>query len=213
MVGEFFGKVISWYMSNINYGTVVFLMAVESSFVPFPSEVVVPPAGWKAAQGEMNLALVIIAGTVGSMIGALFNYYLAILAGRKIIYAFVETRLARALMLNREGVEKAETFFNRYGNISTFTARLIPAVRQLISIPAGLARMPLKNFILYTLAGSLTWNIILGLLGYFLYSQKELLEEYYRELSYAGIFLALAVSAYILWSAMRKKSGNNGTAD
>ncbi|PKL39255.1 MAG: DedA family protein [Spirochaetae bacterium HGW-Spirochaetae-1] len=200
-------------MSNINYGTVIFLMAVESSFIPFPSEVVIPPAGWKAAQGEMNLLLVIVAGTVGSMIGALFNYYLAILAGRKIIYAFVDTRLARALMLSREGVEKAELFFNRYGNISTFTARLIPAVRQLISIPAGLARMPLKNFLLYTLAGSLTWNIILGLMGYFLYSQKELLEEYYRELTYAGIFLALAVSAYILWSAMRKKSGNNSTAD
>jgi membrane protein DedA with SNARE-associated domain len=207
IMGDFFQTITNWYMNHINYGTITFLMAIESSFIPFPSEIVIPPAAWKAAQGELNVFLVTLFGTLGALIGALFNYYISRWLGRIVIYKFADTRLAHLIMINRQGIEKAERYFIKNGNSSTFIGRLIPAIRQLISIPAGLAKMNLRSFILYTLLGSTLWNIILAVLGYSLYSQKELLEKYYEEFSYGFLILGILFIAYLVFKAFKK----NGT--
>lgn len=199
MVGSFLETVINWYMEHINYGTITFLMAIESSFIPFPSEVIMPPAAWKAAQGELNIFLVIFFGTLGALIGALFNYYFALYLGRTVVYRFAGSRAGRMLLLSRSSVEKAEAYFIRHGKSSTLIGRLIPAIRQLISLPAGLARMKLKDFILYTLIGSTAWNIILAVLGYFLYSQKELLHRYYSEISWGFLILGIGFVIYLVY--------------
>lgn len=130
MIEQVFGQVIAWYMDHISYGSVILLMTIESSFIPFPSEIVVPPAAWKAAQGEMNVVLVALAGTAGSIFGALINYYLALFLGRRIVYKLADTKWAHMLLIDRKGVEKAERVFNNYGKSSTFFGRLIPAIRQ-----------------------------------------------------------------------------------
>ncbi len=202
---ELFTAVIDWYMAHINYGTVTLLMAIESSFIPFPSEVIIPPAAWKAAEGELNIYLVVLFGTVGALIGALFNYYFALLLGRAIVYRFVESKLGRLMLLSRKGVEKAEAYFVRHGKPSTLIGRLVPAVRQLISLPAGLARMRIGDFILYTLIGSASWNIILAALGYFLYSNKEVLHRYYAELTWAMAVLGVGFAVYLAVKFIRKK--------
>jgi len=205
MISEIFTTVADWYMANINYGTITLLMAIESSFIPFPSEIVIPPAAWKAAQGELNVWLVFFFGTLGALIGALFNYYLALFVGRKIIYKLADTRLANLMLINPLSVEKSEEYFRRHGKISTFIGRLVPAVRQLISLPAGLSRMNLRDFIFYTLLGAGIWNAILTALGYFLYTQKELLELYYHELSIAFLVLGILVVAYLMFKAFNYK--------
>ena len=146
-------------LHHLNYLWVTVLMAIESSFIPFPSEVVVPPAAYKAATGEMNLFLVILFATLGSDIGALVNYYLARYLGRPIVYKFAESRLGRLCLLSQEKIEKAEAYFVKNG---------ITSIRQLISIPAGLAGMPLGRFLLSTTLGAGAWNIVLALLGYFI---------------------------------------------
>ena len=144
-------------LHHLNYLWVTVLMAVESSFIPFPSEVVVPPAAYKAATGEMNLFLVILFATLGSDIGALVNYYLARYLGRPIVYKFAESRLGRLCLLSQEKIEKAEAYFVKNGITSTLIGRLVPGIRQLISIPAGLAGMPLGRFLLYTTLGAGAW--------------------------------------------------------
>jgi membrane protein DedA with SNARE-associated domain len=202
---ELFSTVIEWYMSNINYGTVMLLMAIESSFIPFPSEIVVPPAAWKAAQGELNLILVFFSATAGALIGALFNYYLALWLGRPVIYRLADTKWAHFLLINRESIEKAEKYFQKYGRSSTFIGRLVPAIRQLISLPAGLARMNIAQFLLFTTLGSSLWNIILLMLGYFMYSQKELLEEYYHLLSYGCLALGALFILWLMLKSFQKK--------
>lgn len=205
MIAGLFASIVSFYMDHIGYGMVVLLMAVESSFIPFPSEIVVPPAAWKAAQGELSLALVILSGLAGSILGALFNYALAVSLGRAIVYRFAESRLARFLLIDRSSVEKVEEYFRKHGKSSTLIARFVPAIRQLISIPAGLARMDLKAFLLYTSIGSGLWTALLAVLGYYLYSQKELLEEYYAELSYGFIGLGVLFLVYLLWKGFKKE--------
>lgn len=198
-------------MAHINYGTIVLLMAIESSFLPLPSEVVIPPAAWKAAQGELNLMLVIIAGTIGSLIGALFNYYLALFLGRKVIYALADTRLIHAMGIDRKHVEKAEKFFIKYGKSSTFIGRLVPGVRHLISIPAGLAKMNMKDFMFYTVLGAFIWDVILAVLGYFLYSQKEVLERYYQEISYFFVILVVVLLLYAAIKFLFKPKNSNSS--
>ena len=205
MIKELFDSVINWYMGHINYGTITFLMAIESSFIPFPSEVIIPPAAWKAAQGDLNIYLVILSGTIGALIGALFNYYFALYLGRAIVYRFAESRIGRVFLLSRAGVEKAEAYFVRHGKSSTLIGRLIPAIRQLISLPAGLARMNLRDFILFTTIGSTAWNIILAVLGYFLYSQKELLDLYYTEISYVFLVLGIGFVGFLIYKFIKKK--------
>jgi len=209
---EFFQPYIDWYMNHINYFTITLLMAVESSFIPFPSEVVIPPAAWKAAQGELNIYLVVFFGTFGALIGAFFNYYIALFLGRKLVYAFANTRIANLLLINASGVEKAEKYFLKNGSISTFIGRLIPAIRQLISIPAGLAKMNLRDFAIYTFLGSMIWNVILALLGYFLYSQKELLELYYHEISIVFLIGGVLAIGYLMYKSFKKNGKEKNPA-
>ncbi|HNU78370.1 MAG: DedA family protein [Prolixibacteraceae bacterium] len=205
MIQQFFSTIIDWYMAHINYWTITLLMAIESSFIPFPSEVVIPPAAWKAAEGDLNVFLVVFFGTVGALIGALFNYYFALYLGRAIVYRFAESKVGRLMLLSRQGVEKAEAYFVRHGKSSTLIGRLVPAVRQLISLPAGLARMKLKDFILFTVIGSATWNIILAAMGYFLYTQKEILHRYYTELSWAMVVLGVMFIIYLVFKFVRRE--------
>ena len=206
MLVETFNTLAEWYMANMNYGTITLLMALESTFVPLPSEIVIPPAAWKAADptSGLNLGLVVLFGTIGCVIGALFNYFLAYFLGRKIIYSLADSKYARLFLVKRESVEKAETYFIKHGRSSTFIGRLVPGVRHLISIPAGLARMNLKDFILYTFIGSAIWNGILALLGYFFYSQKELLHMYFKELSIVLLVLGVLFIVYLVIRSKRK---------
>jgi membrane protein DedA with SNARE-associated domain len=201
---QLFQDITQWYMSHMNYGTIVFLMAIESSFIPFPSEIVIPPAAFKAAQGNLNIWLVILSGSAGALIGALFNYYIAISLGRVIIYRLANTRVAAMLMIDPPAIEKAERYFNRHGKSSTLIGRLVPVIRQLISLPAGLAKMNIRDFIVFTVIGSTLWNIALAALGYYLFSQQEILHKYYVEISYLFVLLGIAFVAYLIYRGIRK---------
>lgn len=205
MIFGYFNSVIDWYMANINYFTITLLMAIESSFIPFPSEVVIPPAAWKAAQGELNVYLVVLCGIFGSLLGAIFNYYFASLLGRKLVYSLADTKIAHLMLINRQSVEKAERYFLKYGNSSTFIGRLVPAIRQLISLPAGLAKMNMKAFLFYTTLGSGIWTIILAALGYSLYTQKEVLNRYYEEIWWILVVLGVLFLIYMVFKTMRGK--------
>jgi len=202
---------IQWALEHLNYGTVALLMTIESSFIPFPSEIVVPPAAYMAAAGDLNVYLVILAATVGALAGALINYGLAVWIGRPIVYKFVNSRLGRAFLLDEPKMEKAESYFVRYGNISTLIGRLVPGIRQLISIPAGLSKMPLGRFVLYTSLGAAAWNIILAVLGYSLHSvvPKDLLMEtvhkYTVQISWTIVGLVVLAVGYIVWRALWKR--------
>ena len=200
----FFQFLADWYMSHINYFTITLLMAIESSFVPLPSEIVIPPAIWKAASGELNMYLVVLFATFGAIIGATFNYIMARWLGRVIVYSLADSKVGKLFLLNRGKVEHAEAYFNRHGRSSTFIGRLIPGIRHLISIPAGLAKMNIKQFILYTALGSGIWHILLATLSYFLYSQQGLLKKYMSELSY--ILLAVGV-VFVIYLIVRNKKG------
>jgi len=185
-------------------------MAIESSFIPFPSEIVIPPAAYKAAAGELNIFLVVFFGTFGALIGAFVNYFLAYYLGRPVIYRLVNTRLGRMCLLDEQKIHKAEEYFIKNGAVSTFVGRLIPAIRQLISIPAGLAKMGLKKFVLYTTLGALLWNMILAIVGYSLQSvvpKDQLMSkvhEYSSEISNGMIVLGVLVFLYLLYKAVGK---------
>lgn len=200
-------QVTSWYMDNMNYGTVTLLMVVESSFIPFPSEVVVPPAAYKALEegSNMNIVLVVVFATLGAIIGALINYFLSLWLGRPIIYKFVETRFGKMCLLDKQKVEKAEKYFDKHGKSSTFIGRLVPGIRQLISIPAGLAKMNIATFICFTALGAGIWNIILALLGYLGHGNKELIDQYSHELSYILLGLGVLFVAYLIYKGLSKK--------
>jgi membrane protein DedA with SNARE-associated domain len=200
-------KVVNWYMDNMNYGTITLLMAVESSFIPFPSEVVVPPAAYKASQegSNMNIVLIVLFATFGAIIGSIVNYYLALWLGRPIIYKFAESKIGRMCLLNKEKVQKAEEYFVKHGKSSTFVGRLVPAIRQLISIPAGLAKMNLASFLLYTTLGATLWNIILAIVGYIAHGQADLINQYSKELSYVLLALGVLFVFYLLYNGFVKK--------
>ena len=208
---EFF----QWFVENANYLFVFIFMTIESSFIPFPSEVVVPPAAYLACTGtDMNFGLVIVFATLGALLGAFINYYLALWIGRPIVYRFANSRFGHACLIDQAKVEKAEAYFEKKGAISTFVGRLIPAVRQLISIPAGLARMNIGVFALFTTLGAGIWNIVLAGLGYWLslhVSREELfdaIEKYNSYLTYAGYAIGVFCVAYILWNAFKTKKNN-----
>ena len=206
---------IQFCLDHLNYWTVTLFMAIESSFIPFPSEAVVPPAAWKAAvTGEMNVVLVVLFATLGALIGAFINYYLAVWLGRPIVYKFANSRLGHMCLIDEAKVQNAENYFDKHGAISTFVGRLVPAVRQLISIPAGLARMSLGRFVLYTSLGAGVWNAILAALGYYMASIPGLqteeavmnkVKEYSSEIGIVFIVLAVAVVAYLLYKGFKKK--------
>lgn len=192
-------------MTHINYRTVGLLMVIESSFIPFPSEVIVPPAGRKVAQWLLNGRWVILSATIGALVGALINYVLAFWLGRKIIYKLATTRLAHMLLINKESLEKAEAYFRKHGKISTFIGRLIPAVRQLISIPAGLAKMDMQHFIIYTSLWAWLWNLILFFAGYMLGQHWDKVIEYnhiFKIIIY--ILIAVVVGYYSIRFLLRK---------
>lgn len=193
-------KVEAWYSQNMNYATITILMTVESSFIPFPSEIVVPPAAYIASQPDshLNIFLVVLFATIGAVIGALINYFLAIYLGRPIVYKLADSKMGHILLLSKEKVLKAEVYFNRRGKTSTFIGRLIPGIRQLISIPAGLARMNIASFLLYTFIGAGIWNAILALIGYLVQGQQDLINKYSHELSYVFLGLVALLIAYLL---------------
>lgn len=201
-------KVTNWYMDNMNYGTVTLLMTIESCFIPFPSEVVVPPAAYKATKpdSDMNIVLVVVFATLGALIGAVINYYLALFLGRPIVYKFAESKLGHMLLLDAKKIETAEKYFDKHGKSSTLIGRLVPAVRQLISIPAGLAKMNLATFLTFTALGAGIWNIILAVLGYLAAGQSDMIEKYSHELSYVLIGLGILFVAYLIFKAIRKKN-------
>lgn len=216
------GRVISWYNSHLNHGTVTLLMTIESSFIPFPSEVIVPPAAYQACNSDnealyvtpskfVNVLLVILFATLGALIGALINYVLALWLGRPIIYWFADSKVGHMLLLDSEKVEKAEDYFRAHGNVSTLVGRFIPAIRQLISIPAGLAKMHIGKFILFTSIGAAAWNTILAILGYVAHGQKDLIDKYNHELTIALLALFAVGVAYVVFKwilAARKRKAN-----
>lgn len=200
-------SVEGWYEDNMNYGSITALMAIESSFIPFPSEVVIPPAAYIASKpdSKLNIFLVILFGTIGALIGAYVNYFLALWLGRPIVYAFCDSKLGKIFLLSTEKVKKAEEYFNKHGNMSTFVGRLIPGIRQLISIPAGLARMNLVSFTLYTALGAGIWNCILALMGYIAHGQADLINLYNKEISMIFVAVVCLTIVYFVGKAFYKK--------
>ena len=201
-------KVENWYANNMNYLSITLLMTVESSFIPFPSEIVIPPAAYVAGKEDstlhatdsypINVLLIVLFGTIGALLGAIINYLLAMWLGRPIIYAFADSKVGHLCLLSSEKVKKAEDYFNDHGKVSTFVGRLIPGIRQLISIPAGLSKMNFGQFLLYTFLGAGIWNIVLALLGYIAHGQMDLIHAYSHELSIAIMaLLAVAVIYFI----------------
>ena len=195
---------IAWCLGHLNYWVITLLMAIESSFIPFPSEVVIPPAAYMAAAtGEMSLWLIILCATLGALIGATINYVLALYLGRPIIYRFANSKLGHLCLIDEEKVKLAEHYFDEHGAIGTIVGRLVPAVRQLISIPAGLARMRFGRFLLYTAIGAGAWNCILGAIGYALasvvpYEQlDETVAEYSVYLKALMLLVGLAAVYYL----------------
>ncbi len=189
-------------LHHLDYFWVTILMAIESSFIPFPSEVVVPPAAYRAANGDLNVYLVVFFATLGSDIGALANYFLARYLGRPIIYRFAESKFGRMCLLSQEKVEKSENYFQKNGAISTLIGRLIPGIRQLISIPAGLSRMSLSKFMFYTTIGAGAWNCILAALGYYfgkVVSEDELIPTVMRYSKAIGLGITLCVVLLLMY--------------
>lgn len=213
-MSELFRVLLEWVLDNLNYWVVTLFMAIESSFIPFPSEVVVPPAAWKAMTDEsMNVFLVIVFATVGADIGALVNYYLSKVLGRPIIYRFADSRFGHLCLINRAKVEQAEQYFREHGAASTFFGRLVPAVRQLISIPAGLSGMKLGTFLLYTSLGAGVWNTILALIGYAIYQYTDIkttedvyvmATHYSHEIGYVLLTAALLVVGVMIYRHKKK---------
>lgn len=201
-------KVEKWYEGNMNYTSITILMAVESSFIPFPSEVVIPPAAYIASKPDshLNIFLVVMFGTLGALIGAFINYFLALWLGRPIMYRLADSKVGKLLLLSSDKIKKAEEYFNNHGKISTFIGRLIPGIRQLISLPAGLARMNLFSFTLYTALGAIVWNVILALVGYIAHGQADLINEYSHELSVIILVLLALVVLFYLVKFLRKRS-------
>ena len=205
-----------WILNNLSYWVVVVFMAIESSFIPFPSEVVVPPAAWKAMDPDsgMSFVLVILFATLGADLGALINYYLAKWLGRPVVYRFADSRLGHMCLIDRAKVEKAEQFFRDHGAASTFFGRLVPAVRQLISIPAGLAGMNVGRFLIFTTLGAGAWNTVLALIGWGIYKYTDLKTtndvylqavKYSHEIGYVLLALAVVVVGILAYNGLKKK--------
>lgn len=206
--------IIAWVLAHLNYWVVALFMAIESSFIPFPSEVVVPPAAWKAmTDPNMNIVGVVISATLGADIGALINYYLARWLGRPLVYRFARSRFGHILLIDEAGVKKAEDFFRRHGKASTFFGRLVPAVRQLISIPAGLAGMKLRPFLLYTTLGAGAWNTILAIIGWAIYRFTDLktpedvvtlATKYSHEIGYVLLTATVLILCFLVYKGWKK---------
>ena len=203
---SFIDKIIAWYSAHMNYASITALMAVESSFIPFPSEVVIPPAAFVAGQPDsvlcatgnylVDVLIIVLFGTLGAMIGAVINYGLSVWLGRIVIYKFADSKLGHMCLLSSEKIQRAEEYFREKGNVSTFIGRFIPGIRQLISIPAGLSRMNFGAFLWWTFLGAFIWNCVLAAIGYVAAGQMDLIKEYSHELSVAILVLLGAVILY-----------------
>lgn len=211
-------KLYYWFKDHMNYWTVLVLMAIESSVIPLPSEVVVPPAAYFSLQANSSLDfwVVILVATAGAYLGSAINYGLSMIIGRPIIYAFADSKVGHFLHLSKEKMEKAELYFQKKGSISIFFGRLLPAVRHLISIPAGLSRMNFGTFSMFTIIGAGIWNVILAGLGYLLYRVVPddsqffaQLEHYNHYLKIAGFVLLGAVILYIIYKVYKKKNNKS----
>lgn len=193
---------ILYTVADWGYWGVFALMAVESSFIPFPSEVIIIPAGYLAFKGEMSVIPIFLSGVAGSLFGACVNYYLAMFVGRKFLHKY-----GKHFFISEESLNKVEEFFRNHGPFSTFSGRLIPMIRQLISIPAGLARMNMFKFLSYTALGSGIWVAILIALGYFIGHNEELLQEYLKAIIITLlIFIAVFAAIYVFY---QKNKANN----
>ena len=204
-------NILSTLLDNLNYGAILFLMFIESTFIPFPSEIVVAPAAYHAAAGELNIVLVVLFATIGADLGAIANYALAYYLGRPIIYRFVNSRWGKLCMLSTEKMEKSEKYFADHGAVATLTGRMLPVIRQLISIPAGLAKMNFWKFILYTTIGAGCWNCVLAALGWYLHTivpEEQLndkINEYGEYIKWITISIFLvAVILYFIVRHIRK---------
>ena len=202
---------ITSLLNNLNYPTIFFLMMLESTVVPVPSELVVSPAAYHAAGGNLNMWLVILFATLGADLGATINYVVAYYVGRPVIYRFANSRLGHLCLLNQEKVEKSEKYFDNHGKLATITGRLIPGIRHLISIPAGLAKMHYGHFLLYTTVGAGVWNIILAALGWYLHTivpEEQLHDkilEYGDYIKYIIIAIVLVAALYFIVKKQIKK--------
>ena len=208
-------EIIQWVLENLDYWVVFLFMAIESSFIPFSSEVIVPPAAWLAMTGDkMNIYLVVIVATLGADLGALINYWLARWLGRPVMYKFANSRFGHLCLLDEKKMATAEEYFRKHGSVSTLVGRLVPAVRQLISIPAGIAKMKLGPFLLYTTLGAGLWNSVLALIGCGIYwalpaiktpaHVAEVAGRYSTEIGWTIFFV---VAAAVVWM-IYKKYGN-----
>ena len=193
---------ISSLLNNLNYPTIFFLMMLESTVIPVPSELVVSPAAYHAAGGNLNMWLVILFATLGADLGATINYVVAYYVGRPVIYRFANSRLGHLCLLNQEKVEKSERYFDEHGIVATLTGRLIPGIRHLISIPAGLARMNYWKFLLYTTIGAGCWHAILAGLGWYLHTivpEDQLNDKISEYAEYIKLIILALVIAGIVW--------------
>ena len=205
-------SLIAWFTDHINYWVITLLMTLESTVVPVPSELVVAPAAYKAAEdGELNFFLIILFATIGADLGATINYVVARYLGRPVVYAFANSRLGHLCLLNEKKIQKTEDYFNEHGAVGTLIGRLVPGIRHLISIPAGLAQMHYTKFLLYTTLGAGVWNIILATLGYYMQSilpEDQMLaavEKYSSEIGLGMLALFLLFIAYLVYKEIRKK--------
>ena len=197
---------MSSLLSNLNYFSIFILMMLESTVVPVPSELVVAPAAYHAAAGNLNVLLVILAATVGADLGASINYFVALYVGRPVVYRFANSRLGHLCLLNQEKVEKSERYFDKHGVVATLTGRLIPGIRHLISIPAGLARMHYGKFLLYTTIGAGAWHSILAALGWYLHTivpEEQLNDKILEYGEYIKIFIIAVVAIVIIYFTIR----------
>ena len=213
-------EIIRWVLENLNYWVVFIFMAVESSFIPFPSEVIVPPAAWMSMHSDkMNFILVVVIATLGANVGALINYYLAKWLGRPVIYRFANSRVGHMCLISEEKIKYAEEYFRKHGAASTFFGRLVPAVRQLISIPAGLSGMKLGPFLLFTTLGAGVWNLILAIIGYAIYRAfpevqtpadvSELAAKYSHEIGYCILGVAGVALIWAIYKQWKKKQATS----
>ena len=202
---------ISSLLNNLNYGTILLLMLLESTVVPVPSELVVAPAAYHAATGSLNVFLVVLFATIGADLGASINYIVALYVGRPVVYKFANSKWGKMCLLNQEKVEKSERYFDDHGVVATLTGRLIPGIRHLISIPAGLARMNYWKFLLYTTIGAGAWHSILAALGWYLHSVvpedqlESTIEEYNHYIILAIVVIVALAIVYMFFRQKNKK--------
>ena len=199
MIEQFAHQLVAWIF-HLGYPGIFLLMTIESSFIPFPSEIVLIPAGYLAYQGEMNIFLILLSAVLGSLVGAYINYFIALYLGRRFILRF-----GKYFFISEETLANLDAFFQNHGHISTFTGRLIPGIRQLISIPAGIAKMNLAEFSLYTALGAGIWALVLILLGYFIGKEQELLQRYLKEITLVTLFIVSLLLVWYYRAQKRKK--------